>query len=45
MKTGIVGLPLAEIGAVSADKRLVVELEGEPVIDLAVEQLVQAWKG
>jgi len=40
-----VGLPLVEIGAVSADRRLVVELGGESVIDLAVEKLVEAWKG
>jgi len=38
------GLPLAEIGTVSAEARLVVELGGESVIDLAVEKLVDAWK-
>ncbi|MCL4833074.1 MAG: phosphoribosylformylglycinamidine synthase subunit PurL [Caldilineaceae bacterium] len=40
-----VGLPLVEIGAVSADGRLVVELDGESVIDLGVDALVGAWKG
>ncbi len=39
------GLPLAEIGTVSAEGRLVVELGGERVIDGAVEELVKAWKG
>ncbi|MFZ1756010.1 MAG: AIR synthase-related protein, partial [Caldilineaceae bacterium] len=39
------GLPLVEIGTVTTAGRLVVELEGGPVIDLAVEELVRAWKG
>ncbi|RLT32091.1 MAG: phosphoribosylformylglycinamidine synthase subunit PurL [Chloroflexi bacterium] len=39
------GLPLSEIGAVSTEGRLVVELEEGSVLDLAVEQLVSAWKG
>ena len=38
------GLPLAEIGAVSAEEKLVVELGGTPVIDVAVDRLVEAWK-
>ncbi len=38
------GLPLAEIGTVSTDGRLVVELGGESVIDLNVAALVAAWK-
>jgi len=39
-----VGLPLTQIGAVSAEARLVVESEGKRVIDGNVEQLVGVWK-
>jgi len=39
------GLPLAAIGTVSAEARLVVELGGAPVVDLVIDQLVGAWKG
>jgi len=38
------GLPLAAIGTVGTDGRLVVELEGTRVIDVGVDQLVGAWK-
>ncbi len=39
------GEPLTALGEVTAEQRLSITINGNAIVDLGVERLVQAWKG